>query len=252
MEDQICTFSFKFDCIPGNCSENIDNSRIHAIIDASKLYKDDLHSRLQVQLEENSDLKIWYHTNCVSRYLSPKSLSKLKRQDTSLVEPSSKNLRQSYTQFEFRCHCLYCGENCDLQKCPKNPSRWRPAYLCHSTSRSDSRSYKDYILRICSERNDEWGNEVQVRMEGAISDLHAAEARYHVDCYSRFITRKFLPGQSMMTQTETSKLYDDIGLTYFVDLMESDRLQIWNSIQLFQEYENHGGEFLTRKWWFRG
>ena len=186
MEEQVCTFSFKFDCKPGNCSQNKDQLRINSIINASKLYKDDLHTLLEPQLNENADLKIWFHKNCVSRYLSPKSLVKL--QCTELNEPTQKKLRHSHTFFDFQTHCLYCGEECDLKKDSKNPTRWRPAYQCRSTvSSTGSRPYKEYMWGICSERNGEWSDEVRVRIEGAVSDLHAAEARYHVDCYSRFV-----------------------------------------------------------------
>ena len=36
-------------------------------------------------------------------------------------------------------------------------------------------------MRKCVERNDEWGNEVRIRIQGAPSDLHAADAQYHRD-----------------------------------------------------------------------
>ncbi len=38
------------------------------------------------------------------------------------------------------------------------------------------------MLNKCDERNDDWASEVRIRVEGALSDLHAAEARYHKDC----------------------------------------------------------------------
>ena len=37
-------------------------------------------------------------------------------------------------------------------------------------------------MRKCVEKNDEWGNEVCIRIQGALSDLHAADAQYHRDC----------------------------------------------------------------------
>ena len=103
------------------------------------------------------------------------------------------------------------------------------------------------MLNICSERNDEWSNEVRVRIEEAISDLHAAEARYHVDCYSRFVSNRFLTGKRIKFQPEKSKQGGDTGLTYLIDLLERDKLHIWNSLELFREYQSHGGELLCHE-----
>lgn len=37
----------------------------------------------------------------------------------------------------------------------------------------------NYILfQVCKERNDDLGNVVRVRLQGAVSDLHATDARY--------------------------------------------------------------------------
>ena len=117
MEEQVCIFNFKFHCNPGNCSQNKDNSRINSIICASKLYSNDLCNLLQPQLSNHPDFNIWFHKNCVSRYLSPKNLSKL--QSTVLNELTQKKLRRSHTSFDIFTNCLYCGEDCDLQKDPK-------------------------------------------------------------------------------------------------------------------------------------
>ena len=78
------------------------------------------------------------------------------------------------------------------------------------------------MLGICSERN----HEVRVRIEGTVSDIHAAEARYHVDCYSRFVSKKFLSGQKMNLQLEQSQQDGDLRLMYLIDLLVNDRKQI--------------------------
>ena len=51
---------------------------------------------------------------------------------------------------------------------------------------------KDIILENCKVGNDELADQVRIRVYGAVGDLHAAEARYHVDCRHRFFT----PGRS--------------------------------------------------------
>ena len=48
--------------------------------------------------------------------------------------------------------------------------------------------------------------EVRLRVEGAISDLHAAEARYHVDCRARFMTTKHVKAAAASTCSESNAL----------------------------------------------
>ena len=45
-------------------------------------------------------------------------------------------------------------------------------------------------MDTCAVRNDDWGELVRIRVEGAISDLHAADARYHVDCKASFLSSR--------------------------------------------------------------
>lgn len=74
-----------------------------------------------------------------------------------------------------------------LDKDKKNPSSWSPAFLCRTADRGEGQeSFKEMILRICKEHNDEWSRHVQVRVQSAVSDLHAANARYHDDCRKSF------------------------------------------------------------------
>lgn len=45
-------------------------TRIHSIIDASKLYDDDLHETLEQLSTADQNLTIRYHNSCVSSYVS--------------------------------------------------------------------------------------------------------------------------------------------------------------------------------------
>ena len=47
---------------------SVGRSRIDSILRASAIYKDDLHIRLNQELEKNKDLVIHYHKKCVSSY----------------------------------------------------------------------------------------------------------------------------------------------------------------------------------------
>ncbi len=46
--------------------------------------------------------------------------------------------------------------------------------------------FKEVVHKYCDERGDKQANEVRVRVMGATSDLHSADAQYHKDCYTSF------------------------------------------------------------------
>ncbi len=47
---------------------------------------------------------------------------------------------------------------------------------------------RDKLQECCGKRGDAWGSEVQNCLHGCI-DLVAAEAIYHVNCYSQFLLK---------------------------------------------------------------
>ena len=40
----------------------------------------------------------------------------------------------------------------------------------------------EFIVNQFHTRGDEWADQVKLRVQGAVSDLHAVESRYHGDC----------------------------------------------------------------------
>lgn len=67
----------------------------------------------------------------------------------------------------------------------KHPDRWEknPGVLCKTANRGKDqfgnarKSFKEVLLETCDNRKDILGDQVRLRLEGAISDLHAADAR---------------------------------------------------------------------------
>ena len=51
---------------------------------------------------------------------------------------------------------------------------------------------KDFILKICDIRSDPWSTEVKLRVNSALSDLHAADDRYHQDCKTLSLLSKYV------------------------------------------------------------
>ncbi len=135
----------------------------------------------------------------------------------------------------------------NVEKDKKNPRRWVEAYLCRSTvSKHDQTPYKRYVLDKCRERNDEWASEVE-RVLGALSDLHAVEARYHKDCMSRFFSDRNCIGKAPGELSELqNEVLHDSALQQIIDLLCEDRTKLWNSVELFQIYKEKSGIDLNR------
>lgn len=120
----------------------------------------------------------------------------------------------------------------------KNPSRWKEAYLCRTTGDGKTTS-KEAILQRAHERNDAWGREVAFRANLAVSDLHAADARYHRDCLAKFFTNR--------PSAESSTEACDSALEELLSQMSLDVTRIWNSAELYTLYSELGGTLISRR-----
>ena len=69
--------------------------------------------------------------------------------------------------------------------------------------------FKDFILNIYSLCNDELSREVRFRVNPAISDLHAADARYHQYCKALSCHSKYV---ELLVSKASKTLEVDIGL----------------------------------------
>ena len=108
----------------------------------------------------------------------------------SYISPKTRK-RSSLQGFIFKEHCLFCGETCVREKDKKNPKRWRPADSCREIGcAGGKKSLKQSILEACERRQDELSDVVRQRVDSAISDLHAADARYYVNCRNNFLSRE--------------------------------------------------------------
>ncbi len=61
------------------------------------------------------------------------------------------------------------------------------------------------ILNVCDLRNDEWASRVKIRIQGAVSDLHAADARYHEDCKSSFMAPRSVRAAASSTKPKETE-----------------------------------------------
>ena len=84
-----------------------DGARLRHIIDASIRYGDSLHIDIQQKLDLDKNLQVYYHKNCISTYLTCAPASTPSHVDG----PLPKRTRSSdVPAFNFREHCIYCGE----------------------------------------------------------------------------------------------------------------------------------------------
>ena len=72
-------------------------------------------------------------------------------------------------------------------------------------------------MKTCSVRNDNWADQVRLRVQDAISDLHAADARYHVNCKSSFMSPKNVNVANTSVQSSEDDL--DVAFEYVTGLM---------------------------------
>ena len=135
-----------------------------------------------VLLEDSKNITV--HETCRKNYIRPSTVEKYKRTASMMEQeagpsgmqstPKKKTLRtEAGISFNFCKCCLFCGEEIDEKKERKKPQKYpRDIYEVRSIE------FKDSVLNMCTERNDEIGRKVSKRLSG-VYDLVAEEARYH-------------------------------------------------------------------------
>ena len=102
------------------------------------------------------------------------------------------------------------------------------------------KTYKELLEAKCHERKDDLGVIVLARLANAISDLQAADARYHRSCCSKFHTlncNKHLP----------DSMYNDQAFLQTCLVIGNDRSRFLNSVDIVAMYRDQGGLSLSRR-----
>ena len=122
------------------------------------------------------------HRTCRRDFTDKRRILLAKRKSTTNVDENVAVELRSTVSFNFRDHCLFCAKPAKLNKSKRgldvNPVR--------------TMDFQTTILKICSDRDDVWGNKVQGRIN-SVNDLHAADAIYHQMCNVNFRTKKQIP-----------------------------------------------------------
>ena len=96
---------------------------------------------------------------------------------------------------------------------------------------------------MCHERSDQWAKDVELRVLGAMSDLHAADARYHRDCRPSFMGLKSLT----CVGTSETKPHTDGKFVQLIKVMESDKDKLWSSTEVYKQYTDSNGTKIQKR-----
>ena len=213
-----------------------------------------------------TDITVSVHKKCISSYTSKTHITrdkdkKRKSGETgNSMDGEGKKRSRKENQFDFRKHCLFCP---DIKECllpseyvKKVPlDRRVAAYNVRTVVmnclqgengevlKKKGKKYKDHIIQICDSRNDSLGEIVRARVLSALSDLHAAGAKYHNHCSIKFLSIQDISHNS----AGSSKEERDHAFFYVVNQMIENKTKCWSSIELFSMYKELGGLQQSRK-----
>ena len=246
--EETCFFKDTYKC--HNNKDRLSKSkRIQTVASASQ-ERGDGFSKLLPEISDGS--YIMCHKNCISRYVSPASLSSFKKRQseqpsTSTSQAENKGLRSSVVGgvFDFREHCLFC---IDVTPCSPEgedsrvPSRYRQSVsLVRTDKLADGQDFKNKLLNVCDERNDQLAD-VRERIIGAgVSDLHALDARYHRRCSKQFYKIPKSTRDGSFQSSEEQALLDTF------ETIGADPGVIWTSIDIEALYVDNGGSECSRR-----
>ena len=245
-----CLFEKLYSC---SDKDPLSQATAERIIKAS-MYGDGLHIGLEEQQEKSHITSVPVHRKSVDNYCHKKSIQKALRDKAKVLScPSTSDLthgpkrarRSEQLKFVFLQHCVFCGEKCDVIKDQKNPARWRPAYVCRQGETFENRGLKDAILDVCEKRKDTQSEQIRLRIGGVLTDLHAADVQYHVDCKATFMSTKSI--QAAQRSSTPSTADKDTAFDSVVDYVTAHKDNIYNSIDIYTKYVEEGGNMLTRR-----
>ena len=224
--------------------------RVQTIIRCSKARHDGLHLDLERQLQSDTHINIKCHKNCVSSYTSKSHIQRhlkcthVQSNPCESTFPTKRFRRSDTPSFDFKEHCFFCGDVCELKRHGKNTSRRRRAVLCRTADRGNQNTFKQNVLRVCDSRHDEVSEIVKLRLLGVVSDLHAADARYHDECRKRFMSSR-----SVTSAARRGELTHEVDAAISVtsSLLKADKSRVWNSLEVYKMYQENGGHGCSRR-----
>ena len=159
------------------------------------------------------------------------------------IFPTTRSRRSDTPSFYFKERCFFCSDVCELNGHGKNPSCRRSDVLCRTADRRNQHTFKQNVLWVCDSRHDEVSEIVKLWLLGVVSDLHAADARYH-EC-----RKSFMASHSVSSAARHSKLTHEVEAAISVtsSLLNADKSRVWNSLEMCNMYQENGGHGCSRR-----
>ena len=237
----------------GGKAEWMKSIAIQKIISCSKSKGDSYHEVLQ-QLNKSGggdkDVTVWCHKGCYCSYTSEsRNVSKTRKAPKRsashplVCDRLLKSQVSTFSREDFKTKCFLCAAECQ-SKDPKHPDRWRRWVQCEKEPLDENApTFKDTLLDICDQRQDDWSKEVFLRLQAVMTTLPAYDGRYHLDCFYAF--RRISKDSR---NAETSRLLIDASLKCVVDLLKetSSTLPTYTLSELHDCYMKASG-YLSKK-----
>ena len=121
------------------------------------------------------------HVACRRNYIDPANIKRCVSLSATNDKSTATLLRSSVQNFQFKTHCLICGEehNDDVEI-------RKPKHLRKNFHQVLTQSFQETVSRVAADRDDELGRTVLHRI--GCFDLIAYECHYHGSCYTKFFS----------------------------------------------------------------
>ena len=183
------------------------------------------------------------HQNCRREYCRPSSINRAKKSVSDETTSSRRSLTRKGEQcFSFKTDCFFCGTKVELGL---NSKRKRLGEAFRVTTVET----KDTILKICSERNDDWSETIRARLMN-VHDLPAADAIYHQTCNVNFRTNRQLPQVyeadelPVMKKRKIGRPQNEeknqafVKVTKFLEENDDEQITVGDLVEKMKEYLN--------------
>lgn len=88
---------------------------------------------------------------------------------------------------------------------------------------------------------------MRIRVGGALSDRHASDARYYVDCKLKLMCPGSVDAAARATASISANDLIDLDFEYLVNVMMANKSRIWNSVELHDLYSKEANVKLSRR-----
>ena len=238
-------------CHGGGEEQKFTEVGIRKLILCTKARGDgDLRAKLQDIIEGGGGAaSIVCHKGCYCTYTSKEKIERVKKSQKRKAEDQGvRSTTRSHTKvtdkgvFEYKRDCIFCAKEC-LPIDDRHPERWDRVRECMTKTRFDKErnplpTMKDMLLDIAEQRNDDVARRVKLHLS-VVSDLPAAECKYHVRCYDSFTK---VPKYADLPTGHA----DENALKQVIEYMNRDRSRLWNSVELHSLYSDLGGKLARR------